>query len=132
MDIKFSKDHLSEIIQSGRFLGKMIGNTIDKMVANIGRKSLLDFGVPLAKDNLPQLSTNATLSVIDNSERKISRRGAIRAGKGFTLFMSNKDMNDIIRIIKSLENSGVLFDGITEAVKHEIKKNKKVKFSLVC
>ena len=30
-------------------------------------------------------------------------------------------MNDIIKIIKPIENSGV-FDGITEAVKHEIKK----------
>ena len=33
-----------------------------------------------------------------------------------------KDMNDIIKIIKSLEGSGVLIDGITETVKDEIKK----------
>ena len=31
-------------------------------------------------------------------------------------------MNDIIRIIKSLENSIVLLDGASETVKHEIKK----------
>ena len=31
-------------------------------------------------------------------------------------------MNDIIKIVKSLEDSGVLIDGITETVKHEIKK----------
>ena len=36
-------------------------------------------------------------------------------------------MNDIIKIIKPIENSGV-FDGITEAVKHEIKKHKMVRF----
>ena len=30
-------------------------------------------------------------------------------------------MNDIVKIIKSLENSGVLIDGVTETVKHEIK-----------
>ena len=30
-------------------------------------------------------------------------------------------MNDIIKIIKSLEDSGVLIDGLTETVKHEIK-----------
>ena len=46
----------------------------------------------------------------------------MRLGKGFTLFISNEDMNDIIKIIKSLEDSGVLIDGITEKVKHEIKK----------
>ena len=46
----------------------------------------------------------------------------MRAGKGFTLFISNEDMNDIIKIIKSLEDSGVLIDGVTQTVKDEIKK----------
>ena len=46
----------------------------------------------------------------------------MRAGKGFTLFISNEDMNDAIKIIKSLEDSNVSIDGITETVKHEIKK----------
>ena len=32
-------------------------------------------------------------------------------------------MNDIIKIIKSLEDSNVLTDGITETVKDEMKKN---------
>ena len=31
-------------------------------------------------------------------------------------------MSDIIKIIKSLEDSGVLVDGVTETVKREIKK----------
>ena len=46
----------------------------------------------------------------------------IRAGKGFTLFISNEDMNGIIKIIKSLEDSGVLIDGVIETVKDEIKR----------
>ena len=46
----------------------------------------------------------------------------MRTGKTLTLFISNKDMNDIIQIIDSLEDSGVLMGGVTEAVKHEIKK----------
>ena len=41
----------------------------------------------------------------------------MRAGKGFPLFILNEDINDIIKIIKSLEDSGVLIDGITETVK---------------
>ena len=36
-------------------------------------------------------------------------------------------MNDIIKIIKSIEDSGVLIDGVAETVKHKIK-NKKVGF----
>ena len=46
----------------------------------------------------------------------------MRAGKGFTLFISNEDMNDIIKMIKSLEDSDVLIDGVTETLKTEIKK----------
>ena len=41
------------------------------------------------------------------------------------LFIWNQDMNDIIKIIISLEDSGVSFDGATEIVKHEIKKEGK-------
>ena len=54
--------------------------------------------------------------------KKISGKVAVRAGKGLILFISNEDMNDIIKIIKSLGDSGVLIDGVTETVKHEIKK----------
>ena len=56
-------------------------------------------------------------------ERKISGEGAVKAGKGFTLLISHEDMNDIIKVIKSLEDSGLLIDGVTEAVKHEIEKH---------
>ena len=38
-------------------------------------------------------------------KKKISEKGAVRAGKGFTLFNWNEDINDIIKIIKSLEDS---------------------------
>ena len=34
--------------------------------------------------------------------------------KRFTLFIPNEDINDIINIIRSLEDSNVLIDGITE------------------
>ena len=42
--------------------------------------------------------------------------------KGFTRFISNGDMNDVNKIIKSLEDSNILIDGTTETVNHEIKK----------
>ena len=44
---------------------------------------------------------------------------------GFTLFISNEDMNDIIKIMKSLEDSCVVIDGITVTVKHKIKKKRR-------
>ena len=64
---------------------------------------------------------NLTSKAINKFERKICGKGAVRAGKRFTLFILNGDMNDIIKIIKSSEDSGVLIDGVTKTIKHEIK-----------
>ena len=36
-------------------------------------------------------------------------------------------MDDIIKIIESLEKSGLLIDDVTERVKHEKKKKKKIR-----
>ena len=58
----------------------------------------------MAKDNLPGLVSNYTSSAINKFDRKINGKGA---GKRFTLLISNEDMNDIIKIIKSLQNSRV-------------------------
>ena len=65
------------------------------------------------------VSTSATGSAV---QRKMFRKGVVRVGKGITLVISNEDMDDIIKIIKSLENSGVLIDVVNETVKDEIKK----------
>ena len=42
--------------------------------------------------------------------------------KKFNLFISKEDVNDIIKVIKSVQNSGVLIDGVTETGKQESKK----------
>ena len=63
--------------------------------------------------------TKAISSILDTFEIEINRKGAVRAGKVFTLFISNEDMDDIIKIrkLESLENSGLLIDCMTETVK---------------
>ena len=40
-------------------------------------------------------------------------------------------MNNIVKVIKSLEDSSVFTDGVTEKVKHEMR-NKKEDFKEVC
>ena len=76
--------------------------------------------------NVSNLASNA----INEFERKISGKGAAKAEKGFNLFISNEDMNYIIKIIRSLEDSDVLIDGITETGKLEIK-NRTTNFFLL-
>ena len=88
------------------------------MLGNLGKKAIADLGIPLARNNLPGLACTLASNAINIFERKIGGKGALRTGKGFTLFILNEDMNDIIKIIKSLEYSGVLIDGVTKTVKH--------------
>ena len=77
------------------------------MLSNLGKKALTNIAIPLARDNLPGLLSNLTSNVINKFERKINGKGAVRAGKGFTLFVLNEDMNDTVKIIKSLEDAVV-------------------------
>ena len=112
-DINLSKTQISKIIQSGGSFGSWLGK--------LGKKALTNVAIPLARDKLPGLVSNLTPNAINKCERKISGKGAVRTEKGFVLFIAKEDMNDIIKIIKSLEDSGVLIDEVTETVKYNKK-----------
>ena len=111
-DIKLSKDQIFKIIQSGGSFGSWLDN--------LGKRALTNITIPLARDILAGLVSNLTSNAIDKFERKTSGKGAVRGGKGFTLFILNENMSDIIKIIKSLEDSVVLIDGVPETVKRQI------------
>ena len=38
-----------------------------------------------------------------------------------TLIIPNDEMDDILKIVKSLENSGILLKGVSETTQHEVK-----------
>ena len=38
-----------------------------------------------------------------------------------TLIISNDEMDDILKIVKFLENSGILLKGVSETIQHEAK-----------
>ena len=113
-DIKLSKAQTSKIIQSAGSFGSWLGNLETKVLTNVF--------IPLAKDKLSGLVSNLSSNAKNKFQRKISGKDTVRAGDRFTLFISNKDMNDISKIIKLLEDSGSSIDRITETVKHKIKK----------
>ena len=46
------------------------------------------------------------------------------SGDTTTLVISNDEINDIIKIEKSLESSGLLSKGVTETVQNEVKEQK--------
>ena len=50
------------------------------------------------------------------------------ASRNAALIISNEEMNDIMKIVKSLEESGLLIKDVSKAIKNEAK-NKKEDFS---
>ena len=75
-DINLSKAQMSKIIQSG--------GTFSSRLGNLGKKALTNIAIPLARDNLPGLVNNLTSNAITKVERKISGKGVVRAGEGFS------------------------------------------------
>ena len=53
------------------------------------------------------------------------------SGNNATLIISNNEIEDLIKIVKSLEDSGLLLKGVTESVQNEIKKQKDGFFSML-
>ena len=75
--------------------------------------------MPLAKNVLATLGLTAAMSAIDGSIKKKM------LGSGTTsLIISNDEMNDIIKVVKYLEDSGVLLRGISETIQHEAKEQR--------
>ena len=82
-----------------------MGGFFSNMTSNLGKKALINLTIPLAENVASKLATKATSAILDKFKRKITGKRMVRAGKWFTLFVSNKDMDDIIKIVESLENS---------------------------
>ena len=75
--------------------------------------------VPLAKNILAPLGITAAASAIDAGiQKKIHGSGTT------TLIISNEEMNDIIKIVQTLEDSNILLKGVTKTIKNETKEQK--------
>ena len=108
-DIKLSKPQIKKLIQSGGFLGKLLSKLAGP---------LMKVALPLAKNVLAPLGLAASMSAIDgNIQKKIH-------GSGVKLIIEQEDMKDIMKIIKALENSGILLKGVSKTIKNEIKEQR--------
>ena len=104
-DIKLSKTQITKIIQSGGFLGSLLSK-----LAGL----LMKVAVPLAKNILAPLGVTAAASAIDAGiQKKIHGSGTA------TLIISNEEMNDIMKILQSLEDSNILLKGVTKIIEKE-------------
>ena len=115
-DIKLSKTQLSKMIQSGGFLGRLSGPLLKTGLPLI--KSVIK---PLAKSVLIPLGLTAAASAAGAGIHKI----ILGSGHNNTsLIISNDEMDVILKIVKSLENSGILLKGVSETTQHEAKEQR--------
>ena len=108
-DIKLSKVQIKKLYQSGGFLDKLLSKLAGP---------LMKVAMPLAKNVLAPLRLTAAMSAIVGSiQKKIH-------GSGVKLIIEQGDMNDIMKIIEALENSGILLKGVTKTIENETKEQR--------
>ena len=99
VDIKFSKTQLSKMIQSEGSVGKLLGLLLKK-----GLPLIKNVVTPLAKSALIPLGLPAAASAAEAGIRK-----KILGSGNTTLITSNKNMKDLIKIVKSF-NAALSFN----------------------
>ena len=98
-DIKLSKTQIKKLIQSGGFLGKLLSKLAGP---------LMKVALPLAKNVLAPLGLTTAMSAIDGSIQKK------KYGWGIKLVIEEEDMDNIMKIIEVVENSGILLKGVSK------------------
>ena len=103
------------MIQSGGFLGRLLGPLL-----KTGLPSIKTVSKQLAESVLIPLGLTAAASAADAGIYK----KILGSGNSTTLIISNDELGDIVQIVKSLADSGLLLKGITETVQNEVKEQK--------
>ena len=113
-DIKLSKTQLSNMIQSEGFLGRLLG-------------PLLKIGLPLIKNVIKPLAKSVLIPLGLTAAASAANAGIHKKVLGFgatTLIISNDGMEDIIKIVRSHEDSGLLLKGVSETIQNEAKEQR--------
>ena len=107
-DIKLSKAQLNKMQKGGflRFLAPLLKSALPLLKSVIKPLGMLGLTAPAS-------ATDAAI-----------HKKVLGSGNHTTLIISNDDLNDLLEVIKSLEKKGILFDGITETIKYEVKEQK--------
>ena len=115
-DIKLSKAQLSKMIQSGGFLGRLSGPLI-----RTGLPLIQSVIKPLAESILVALGLPAAASAADAGIHK----KILGSGHNNTIsIISNDETEDILKIVRWLEDSGLLLKGVSETIRNDAKEQR--------
>ena len=81
---------------------------------------LLKSGLPLLKSVIKPLGMLGLNAAASATYAAINKK-ILGSGNYTTLIIPNNDMQDLLKIVESIEDSGILLNGITETIKTEVK-----------
>ena len=116
-NINLSKTQFSKMIQSRGFLGRLLGPLL-----RTGLPLMKSAIKPLAKSVLVPLGLTAAASAADAGIHKTILGSG--NNNNTTLIISNDEMDDILKMVNSLEDSGVLSKGVSETIQNEAKEQR--------
>ena len=114
VNIKLSKIQLSKMIQSGVFRGRFLG-------------PLLKTGIALMKNVINLLATSVLIPLGLTAEASATDAGMHKKNlesRSITLMISNNEMEDIMNIHKSPEDSSLLSNRVSETIQNDEKEEK--------
>ena len=107
-DIKLSKAQINKLIKDGGALGSILARFLPK---------LMKPAISLGKNILAPLGLSAAMSSTDAAIQK-----KVHGYKTKTVKFSSKDLDDMTKIAKALEDPDVLMKGVTKTLKNDIEK----------
>ena len=103
------------MIQLGGFLGRLL-------------VPLLKTGLPLMKSVIQPLAKSFLIPLGLTAAASLASAGIhkkiLGSGHNTTLIISNDEMEDILKEVKSLKDSGLSLEGVSETIKDEAKEQK--------
>ena len=114
-NIKLSKTRLHQVGQSRGSLGRLLGLLLITGLPLIG--NVLE---PLVKRVLMPLRLTVAASATEAANHKKMFESGVA-----TLITLNEEINDIMKIVESLEEPGFLRKGVSQATKNEAKEHKR-------
>ena len=106
--------YIIKVINSLENRGILLKGTTKKIISQKG--GFLNVLRPLMTSGLPSAADEAIQKKIHGSGRPTDL-----ASRATALIISNEEMEDIMKIVKSLEESRLLIKGISETIKNEVK-----------
>ena len=107
-DMKLSKSQINKLIKEGGALGSVLASFLPKLIKP---------AISLGKNILAPLGLSPAMSPTDAAIQKKMYGSGTK-----TVKFSNKDLDDMTKIPKALEDSDVLMKGVTKTLKNDIKK----------